>query len=389
MLPFIKRSQMKRLGISIYPEIVGKEKTIEYINLAKKYGFTRIFANLLEVEDTKEGREKLAMLKSVYAYAKEKGFEVIVDVNPNFYKAFKLPNDEINFFKKLEVTGIRLDEDFKGVVEAKLSKNKSNLKIELNASAGTETFDLAIANGANVENLIACHNFYPMRYTGLDYDRFVTLSSAYKAKGIRVAAFITLPEKQKGIGPWNVNEGMPTIEKHRDMSLASQVQDFLVLDLVDDIIISQQGTTEAQFKEMKSILDEYNKLSKQKVIDIHVKVQRTATKVEKDIMFINKGKSHFNRPDFNSFFVRSTFPRIDYKEEIIKPKNAGKQVKVGDVVVLNENLGRYKGELHLMTQAIDDSKQNARNVVAKIVKEDINKLGFIRNGKQFRLIEVK
>lgn len=192
---------MKKLGISIYPEKARIDKTIKYIDLAKKYGFSRIFTNLLEIEDTKEGNKQLSTFKQIYMYAKKKGFEVIVDVNPEFYKNFKIPNDDIQFFLDMGATGLRLDEDFKGVIESKLSQNKQDFKIELNASNGTETFDLAIKHKAQTKNLIACHNFYPMRFTGLDYDRFVALSAMYKAKGIRVAAFVTLPEKQKGIGP--------------------------------------------------------------------------------------------------------------------------------------------------------------------------------------------
>ena len=40
---------MARLGISIYPEHSTKEKDIEYIRLAGKYGFKRVFTCLLSI----------------------------------------------------------------------------------------------------------------------------------------------------------------------------------------------------------------------------------------------------------------------------------------------------------------------------------------------------
>lgn len=192
---------MKKLGICVYPEIVGVQKTIEYIEMARKNGFTKVFANLLELQNNEAGNAKLNELKTVYSYVSGKGMEMVVDVNPSFYKEFDLQPTELKFFKNLGITGLRLDEDFKGVVEAELSNNKLGMTIELNASAGNETFLNAIKHGANPEKLFATHNFYPMRYTGLDQNRFIELSTFYKSQKINVVAFITLPENQKGVGP--------------------------------------------------------------------------------------------------------------------------------------------------------------------------------------------
>lgn len=44
---------MGRLGISIYPDRMGIEETKEYIKLASKYGFQRIFTSFLQIKGTK------------------------------------------------------------------------------------------------------------------------------------------------------------------------------------------------------------------------------------------------------------------------------------------------------------------------------------------------
>ena len=45
---------MKRLGKSVYPEHAGKKACYDYMALAGKYGFKRVFTCLLSVTETKE-----------------------------------------------------------------------------------------------------------------------------------------------------------------------------------------------------------------------------------------------------------------------------------------------------------------------------------------------
>lgn len=93
---------MPRLGISIYPDISNDvEKDLAYVDLAFKYGFKRVFTNLLSVEKT-----ALEAIKKVNEYAQAKGMEVIVDVTPQVFKAFNASYDDLSFFKDLHVDGI-------------------------------------------------------------------------------------------------------------------------------------------------------------------------------------------------------------------------------------------------------------------------------------------
>ncbi len=49
---------MRRLGISIYPEKSDKETILNYIDKTSKAGFSRIFSCLLSVEKSKERNYK-------------------------------------------------------------------------------------------------------------------------------------------------------------------------------------------------------------------------------------------------------------------------------------------------------------------------------------------
>ena len=378
---------MKRLGISIYPEIIGNKKTIEYVKKASELGFKRIFANLIELKNNSDEKNKLNERSKIYKLAKQLGFEVILDVNPEIYKEFNLPKNEINFFRKLGATGIRLDEDFKGKVEAQISNNDSNFKIEINASTGTQTAEKIIKLGGNNKNILALHNFYPMEFTGLSRDRFIELSSKLKQMGVKTAAFITLPKSKNNIGPWNINDGMPSIEEHRHISIRKQISDLISLDIIDDIIISQQGSI-SNLEKVANIFKDLNKI-KDKEIVFNLNTNNLS-KLENEILFKNFNKKHSDRLDFNNSFIRSTMPRIYYKNKIIEPKNSGKLLKRGDVVIINKNLGRYAGEVHILKKDLDDSKDMSRNLVARVIPKDLEKIDFVRGHKfVFRSVHEK
>ena len=61
---------MKRsLGVSLYPDHSDLDEDKEYIKLAQKYGFTRIFMSMLEVtEDPEIVKEKFRQLITCLLY---------------------------------------------------------------------------------------------------------------------------------------------------------------------------------------------------------------------------------------------------------------------------------------------------------------------------------
>lgn len=381
---------MKKLGISIYPEFTSVEEAKREIDLGVKNGFTFAFSNMLELKKTET--EKLNKFKETWAYAKSKGMDVIVDVNPELYEEFGLDPMEIKWFKDLGATIIRLDGDFGGKVEAELSNNNEGVKIMLNASGSVETFNKILKNGANPAKIIMCHNWYPMRYTGLSYEAFLSYNAHYKALGADVYTWITLPEEQHGVGPWNVNNGMPTIEEHRDMHLFDQLRHLIKIGNIDGVAISQQGATPEQFEGINKVIDEIRNFESQDIKELSME-GKLEKQVYKDIVAFSrkldipelKLDTHLNRGDANSYFIRSSATRITFKDEDIKPDNSGHMLQRGDVVILNENLGRYKGELHIILNPVDDTKINARNLIGKISEKDMYKLDFVRGGQLFKV----
>ena len=99
---------MKRsLGVSLYPDHSDLDEDKEYLKLAQKYGFTRIFMSMLEVtEDPEIVKEKFRQL---ITFAKSSGFETILDVAPNIFEQLDISYDDLGFFHETGADGIRLD----------------------------------------------------------------------------------------------------------------------------------------------------------------------------------------------------------------------------------------------------------------------------------------
>ena len=103
---------MGKLGISIYQEKSTEREILDYIDRAAKQGFSRIFSCLLSVEESKE--EIVRKFKVTNQYAKERGFEIIVDVSPRIFENLGISYNDLSFFKEIGADGLRLDAGFTG-----------------------------------------------------------------------------------------------------------------------------------------------------------------------------------------------------------------------------------------------------------------------------------
>ncbi|MGL5956003.1 MAG: DUF871 domain-containing protein [Brevinema sp.] len=359
----------RRLGISIYPNHSEKYKDIEYIDLAASLGYKRVFTCLLSVGDNPEAvKEHFA---EIIKYARSKGMDVLFDVAPNVFEAFGLSYEDLIFFKELGATGIRLDGGFDGLRESQLSHNDDNLKIELNMSMSYDFLEHLMPFAPNKNNLWGCHNFYPQRYTGLDYDFFLETSENFKKYNLRTAAFVSC--KDGKIGPWNINDGLCTVEQHRGLAITSQAKALWATDLIDDVII---GNAYASREELEALaaLDPFN-------LEIDIEIQEPISKAEREVLFSYK---HTRRGDINSYTIRSTDVRKKYQSADI-PVRAYDMQAYGDVFVGNNDFGKYKGEVHLVLNEMPNDPR--KNRVGKVRKDDLILLQYIDSWTRFKLKE--
>ncbi|MEG0315137.1 MAG: MupG family TIM beta-alpha barrel fold protein [Erysipelotrichaceae bacterium] len=363
---------MRKLGISIYPDKSSKTDILDYIDRASKAGFSRIFSCLLSVND--EPQHIKDSFSEINAYAKSKGFEVILDVSPKVFKDLGISYQDLTYFNDIGADGIRLDMGFSGNEESLMTFNPYNLSIEINMSNDTNYVDTIMNYKPNKYNLRACHNFYPHNYSGLTLDHFLSCTARFNAYGLRTACFIT-SQVNGSFGPWPVKEGLPTLEMHRSLPLHVQLQHLLSLGVIDDIIISNCYPSDDELSSIANV--SLSMLTLDVVMDVDV------PSIEESIMF---DELHFNRGDTSAYFIRSTQSRVKYKGHKFELFNAPELIKRGDVIIESSLYGHYAGELQIAKQDMVNSGMS--NVVGHISSEELFLIDTIDAWQKFCLRKV-
>lgn len=353
-------------GISVYPEHATLDQNAAYVRRAGEHGFKRVFSCLLSVEKDRDSivEEFRALNDCIH----EAGMEVILDVAPNVFERLDITYDDLSFFAEVHADGIRLDEPFRGSDIAKMTRNPQGLKIELNASTADGVLASTLANGANRANLLACHNFYPQRYSGLDWAFFERESLAVRKENVRLAAFVSCGDVD-AFGPWPLREGLPTLECHRGLPIDLQARHLLYSGLVDDIIISNCFPTDEE-------LDALSALNADKVM-FRAPLEGDPCAVEQEIFY---DFPHQVRGDLSPYLMRSTWSRVQYKDASIPQRNA-RDLHRGDIVIVNETDARYKGELQIVLRDIPNDGK--RNVVASIPESEKVLMGYLDSWSSF------
>lgn len=333
----------RTLGISLYPDHSDLNEDKRYLVLANRYGFTRIFMSMLEVS---EGKQKVAeKFKDLIGFANDLGFKTTLDIAPNIFDQLEISYDDLDFFHELGADAIRLDQGFDGQKEALISYNPQGMNIELNMSNDVAYLNNILSYAANKPFIYGCHNFYPQRGTGLPLDFFISASKRFKEQGIDTAAFIT---SQVGeIGPWDINDGLPTLEMHRDLPLEVQAKHLFATGLIDTVIIGNAYASEDELRKLGSI-DRYQ-------LAFNVELAPDITQVEREILLDNQ---HVRRGDITDLVIRSTEVRKKYKNSDNPVKIGSHDFKRGDVVIGNDNFGKYKNELQVVLQNHSDDRKN-------------------------------
>jgi len=362
---------MGKLGISIYPEKTTEKEVIDYIDKAGETGFSRIFSCLLSVNESKE--VILEKFRRINQYAKEKGFEIILDVNPKVFNDLGISYDDLSFFKEMNADGIRLDIGFTGLQESIMTFNKENLKIEINMSNITHYIDTIMDYRPNKDNLIGCHNFYPHIYTGLELDFFKKCTENFEKHGLRTAVFIT-SQAENTFGPWPVTQGLPTLEMHRNLPMIVQFKHFIALEMIDDIIISNCYPTDEELEEFKKV--------RKDMVSFSVILEENIPETEKKIVL---DEFHYSRGDAPENLIRSSNSRIKYKGHEFKIFNIPEIIRKGDIIIESSEFGHYAGELMIAKNEIRNTGKS--NVVGRISEEEIFLIDYIKPWQKFSFVK--
>ncbi|WP_080843878.1 MupG family TIM beta-alpha barrel fold protein [Cytobacillus gottheilii] len=334
------------IGISFY---LNDGKAEERIIEAGKLGVRKAFTSLHIPEESGNLADRA---KKLLETAKQAGIEVYADVSKHTLKHLGI--SDFSDLKKLGVAGLRLDEFFDTDFVLRLAQE---YKLALNASTVNERelSDL-LESGLKAEQLIAWHNFYPKKETGLDENFFLKQNQLFQAYGIKISAFIpSIGEKR---GP--LFDGLPTLEKHRESnSLAAALE---LNDLgVDDVYIGDPDIGEG-------LLENLISLEVENIVPLQMEDSSFPAGV------------YTPRPDFARDVLRLMNTRTS---EPIEPANTVARY-AGSITADNTSYGRYNGEVSITLH--DLPADNRMNVIGRISEKDLDVLKRIKPEHKIRLI---
>ncbi|MGG1677821.1 MupG family TIM beta-alpha barrel fold protein [Neobacillus sp. NRS-1170] len=334
------------IGISFY---LNDPLAEERIIFAGKKGVKRAFTSLHIPEESGDLAGRAAMLLQT---AKEAGIEVYADVSARTPAHLGL--ESLSSLKSLGVGGLRLDDFFDNETILELAKD---FKLALNASIMfEEELSALLDGGLEARQLMAWHNFYPRRETGLAESFFRAQNELFGRYGIPVSAYIAGDGEKRG----PLFEGLPTLEAHRGVDPFVAALELFRAGAYDVYL----GDPEVSEELLGRLLD----------FDLF---GRISIQVEG----FQEGEFRL-RPDFSRDVLRFMDTR---SSEAVAPENTGVRPR-GTITMDNDRYGRYRGEVQI---TLHDLPADERvNVVGKVVEGDLPLLSLLKPGQMVKLIEV-
>lgn len=387
---------MVTCGVSLYPEQEKLEDIENYLNMASHYGFTKVFTSLFSVEGSRE--EVIDYFKKLTALAHRCNMKVCGDCNTAFMKKMGADEKNLKVFKEMGIDSIRMDVPYGDERDVALINNAEGIDIEM-SNVFVEAIGKAVKNGADIKRMKVCHNFYPQKYSAPSLEAVIRQNEYWKERNIPVAIFIS--SQQKGThGPWPLSDGLPTIEEHRLLPIEVQLKHCLALKNVDEVIIGNAFASEAEMKAIDTVMKKawvhvpYHEelgmvadmLPYGDIIRIPFKIhmEEGIRDIEKEILL--DYPIHTDMGDCLHYMLRDRWPRMFYRNRDIPPRTCEKKYFTrGDVVIVNDNLKHYRGELQIVLKDMEADGQ--RNLLGRIADEEIMILDHIKAKDVFTFME--
>lgn len=395
------------LGVSVYPDIRPIEEIAAYLKRAASFGYKRIFTSMFSVEGTPE--EVLAYFRELDDVAHAVGMEVALDVNPSCLERLGATPSDLSVFAGIGADILRMDGAYGPDENYEMLCNPYGIKIEYNASAlDPAAIEALVARGVDRNRILACHNFYPQRYTGFKWDKFNAVNARLAPLGIRVGAFVS-SQAPGTHGVWDAVCGLPTVEALRDYPADLQARIMAATGMVTDILFGNAYANDEELQavaaalqpvvphasrpEAQAVLDEFGELvgegesaSDKRQVKVRVEPLYDLTPVEREILF--DFYPHVDFGDSSEWIWRTRIERMVFAKEQIAPRrHVGTHFVRGDVVVVNDNYKHYAGEVQVVLEPIVDDGN--RNLVGRIDEEEMRLFDLVRDGDAVVFIPVR
>ena len=353
---------MNQLGIMAYPDLTPMEQIRAYMKLASRYGFTRVISSMLSVEGSNE--EIMVYFREFISTAHSFGLEVSLDVNTGFMTQFGQSYDDISLFHHLGCDVIRLDGSYGPEHDYILTRNPYGIKVEMNASSHRVEEEISYFNqqGVSPDQVYLCHNAYPLRYTGLKWQDFLNKNHRLRKYGYKIAAIIS-SNAPNTLGVWGARDGLPTVERLRDLPIDLQARIILATGEVDDLIIGNCFASEEEFQSLADALkpprDIQDSPVYQKILaygpqtPVFGPLKRLRVILAEDITSVEKENlldmvPQLDNGDSSEWIWRSRCCRLVNGNRPIPPRQDSRDYfPPGSILIVNDRYRRYSGEIHI------------------------------------------
>ncbi len=388
---------MIKLGVSLYPEQETTEQIESYLQLAHKYGFTKVFTSLFSVEGSNE--DIIGYFRNLSEIAHRYGMEVYGDCNARFFMQIGATPEDLSVFKEMGLDVLRLDLMFNDERDVSIVNNNQGLGVQLNASL-VPAVKRIIEMGGDKSRIIGSYNFYPLRNTGAGSEDIYEANQFFKSEGMKTQIFIS-SNVNGSHGPWPVSDGLPTIEADRDMPVSLQLRHVYALGC-DEVLFGNAFASEEELKEISDVVKDMYVYAEDRpfyfpgirdqipIGDIErnlitIETVDDLSDSEKELLFVfNK----HNVSEYTHTIIRSRWGRFDFRFTPIPPRPCEKEFfEPGDVVILNDNINRYKGEVHIVKTRIRNDR--TLNYAGRIKEEEMFLLDYLKYGVNFGFLPNK
>jgi len=359
-------------GTALYCGIGNTIEEMEaHLKAAASVGINAVFSSLQLPEADKEIllRDFPKMAEIAHRY----GMVIDADLSERSADLFGLDLHDFAAFKKMGVDYARIDGGYTDEEIVAASHNTAGVVIELNAVLATdEWLEKLIKLGINKEQIHFCHNYYPMRYSGMTEENLRANNAVIHRHGFTVAGFI--PSKVHPRMACSI--GLPTAERWREMDTHTVIQEAFLFGL-DDVYY---GDDFADISELKLLCE----------ADANVVTFRFHPFVEGKILDWLCGRemsqTYCGTPET---VLRSGYTSHSYPGDVDDTFSCLR--RRGDVTVCKSTLWLYSGEIQLVRQDLPRDKNIG--IIGRLVDEDLPLLDSVGGDdvlpserKHFRLV---
>ena len=318
--------------------------------------------------------------------------EVNLDVNPDCFEKLGADYNDIKVFSDLGADILRMDIPYSMDKNAVLINNPYGIRIEFNASIVNDGFVSSLKDLALNQTVLACHNFYPQRYTGMKWHKYLEANKKLKQGNIEIGAFVTSHNKNT-CGVWDAKDGLCTVEKMRDMPLDAQIRMLMAAGNIDSILIGNACASVEELKLAQETIKEVKPDVNNPVIQmmlkmggsmerfypqkkIRVKLSENITENEKDILL--NFFPHNDAGDSSEWIWRSRMARF-LKKDIPYRKEEGEYFEPGTVLMVNNNYSHYAGEVQIALLPLKND--GIRNKIGILSQNEMEILKLVNDGE--------